>query len=58
VASTVAQYLATLAHPIYPQRSRIIYAPDLATAQAYAAAAIKGTLWAIVSVALFSPQPQ
>ena len=55
MASTMLQFLAMFAHPVYPQRSVIINALTLASAQDMAAAQIAGTLWTVVSVVPFAP---
>jgi hypothetical protein len=53
MASVVAPYLAWFKHPVYPQRSVLINAVDLPTAQTVATAQVAGTLWTVVSVELY-----
>lgn len=55
MASTILQFLARFAHPVYPQRTAIINAYTLDQAVAYANATVAGTCWTVVSVTLFSP---
>lgn len=51
MANLLPRFLVKLSHPIYAQRSAVVNAPDLATAQALAAAKVKDTEWAVVDVA-------
>ena len=52
MSAAVQPYLVWYTHPIYPNRSAMIQAVDLPTAQAAAAASCTG-LWTVVSVTLY-----
>jgi hypothetical protein len=47
-------FLVKYQHPVYYQRTSTIYAIDLTTAQAYAAATVAGTAWTVFSVEPYS----
>jgi hypothetical protein len=55
MASTMLQFLAMFAHPVYPQRSAIINALTLSVAQSIARDQVSGSRWTVASVAPFSP---